>query len=70
MVVGLMIYSPIYAATEGMVAMNIWPYSTDRYYLLIPKCLFYELIPIDECTEENPSTLLLHQVHYTTQLLV
>lgn len=62
-----MIYSPIYAATEGMIAMNIWPQEihevvTERYYVLIPRCIFYEFIPIEQSTEENPSTLLLHQV--------
>lgn len=57
-----MIYSPIYAATEGFVGMNIWPYSEERNYLLVPKALFYEFIPIDKSMEETPDTLLLHEV--------
>ncbi|KAF6021188.1 GHDC [Bugula neritina] len=60
---GLHIYSPIYAATEGFIGINLWPFSPDSQYLMIPKVLFYEFIPIEKSLScEQPETLLLHEV--------
>lgn len=62
-ILGLQIYSPIYAATEGFIGANLWPFSDQARYLLVPKALFYEFIPMEESArDEDPETLLLHQV--------
>ena len=41
-------YSPLYAATEGFIGVNIWPMEDQRRYLLHPKAMFFEFIPIDD----------------------
>ena len=60
---GLQIYSPIYAATEGIIGLNLQPFSDKRHYMLIPRAIFYEFIPIEENMDgDQPQTLLMHQV--------
>ncbi|XP_067948117.1 GH3 domain-containing protein-like [Watersipora subatra] len=59
---GLQIYSPIYAATEGIIGINLWPFSEDRQYMLLPSAMFYEFIPISDSIQDQPETLLMHQV--------
>ena len=49
-------FSPIYAATEGLVGINLSPAKRPPAYSLIPKALFYEFIPVEGAeTEENSS---------------
>jgi len=59
---GIHIYSPIYAATEGLIAINLWPERKESYYTLLPRAMFYEFIPIADSEEDQPATLLMHQV--------
>lgn len=56
------VYSPLYAASEGLLGINIWPTERPSRYLLAPKSMFFEFIPVDKCEEENPKTLFLDQV--------
>ncbi|XP_074651372.1 GH3 domain-containing protein-like isoform X2 [Tubulanus polymorphus] len=56
------IYSPIYAATEGLVGLNIWPESALTKYLLVPSAMFFEFIPIDDSDKPQPGTLFMEQV--------
>jgi auxin responsive GH3 family protein len=39
------IYSPIYAATEGLIGVN--PDMNEKTYVLHPKAMFYEFLPVD-----------------------
>ena len=56
------IYSPLYAASEGLLGINIWPTERPSRYLLALKSMFFEFIPVDKCEEENPETLFIDQV--------
>ena len=59
---GLPIYSPLYAASEGLLGVNIWPLQYPSRYLLAPQSMFFEFIPVEHCKEEQPQTLFLDQV--------
>ncbi|KAK7096789.1 uncharacterized protein [Littorina saxatilis] len=59
---GIPLYSPLYAATEGLVGINLWPGDSPSRYLPHPCVQFFEFIPV-ECSDlEQPETVLLHQV--------
>ncbi|KAL2078245.1 hypothetical protein ACEWY4_025930 [Coilia grayii] len=59
---GVPFYSPFYAATEGLIGVNLWPEQESRQYLLCPRSMFCEFIPEASLDEENPPTLLMDQV--------
>ncbi|GCB74674.1 hypothetical protein scyTo_0003765, partial [Scyliorhinus torazame] len=59
---GVPIYSPVYAATEGLIGVNLWPGKEERHYLLWPLSIFFEFIPVDLCSEGQPQTLFLDEV--------
>ncbi|XP_038183012.1 GH3 domain-containing protein isoform X3 [Arvicola amphibius] len=60
---GLAFFSPAYAASGGVMALNLWPEQPQGSYLLLPGVPFIELLPIKEGTqEEAASTLLLTDV--------
>ncbi|XP_055337157.1 GH3 domain-containing protein-like [Paramacrobiotus metropolitanus] len=59
---GVPLYSPLYAATEGLIGLNVWPLHCPSRYLLMPTAMFFEFIPLDRMDELQPETLLLHQV--------
>ena len=40
------IYSPLYAASEGLIGVN--PSIDEKTYILHPKSMFYEFIPVEE----------------------
>nr|XP_012386071.2 GH3 domain-containing protein isoform X2 [Dasypus novemcinctus] len=57
---GLDFFSPAYAASGGVVGLNLWPEQPHGLYLLPPGVPFIELLPIKEgAQEEATSTLLL-----------
>jgi len=49
------IYSPCYAATEGIIGIN--PYVKKIRYVIIPDTVFYEFIPVEEFNENNSRAL-------------
>lgn len=60
---GLAFFSPAYAASGGVMALNLWSEQPQGSYLLPPGVPFIELLPIKEGTqEEAASTLLLTEV--------
>lgn len=61
---GIPLYSPLYGASEGLLGINIWPEELPSRYLLHPRAQFFELIPVSHADEDQPQTLLLHQVHF------
>jgi len=50
------IYSPFYAATEGLLGINIFPQRPFGVstYLLDPQSMFFELLPVSYRSVENP----------------
>ncbi|XP_070554653.1 GH3 domain-containing protein-like [Ptychodera flava] len=56
------LYSPLYAATEGLLGINVWPTDPERYYLLVPESMVFEFIPIEASDEAQPDTLFMDQV--------
>ncbi|KAM9597455.1 GH3 domain-containing protein isoform 1-T2 [Trichechus inunguis] len=57
---GLAFFSPAYAASGGVVGLNLWPEQPRGLYLLPPGAPFIELLPVNEgAQEEAASTLLL-----------
>ena len=60
-------FSPLYAATEGLIGVNVTPSEDKMFatYALLPRALFYEFIPVSN-TESTKSkstrTLLSHQL--------
>lgn len=59
---GVPFYSPFYAATEGLIGVNLWPEQERRQYLLCPRAMFCEFLPEAALDEETPETLLMDQV--------
>ncbi|KAG5854872.1 hypothetical protein ANANG_G00042430 [Anguilla anguilla] len=59
---GVPFYSPFYAATEGLIGVNLWPEKEQRQYLLCPRSMFCEFLPEASLDEEQPPTLLMDQV--------
>ncbi|XP_051958742.1 GH3 domain-containing protein [Xyrauchen texanus] len=55
-------YSPFYAATEGLIGVNLWPLQESRQYLLCPRSMFCEFIPEEDLDSEQPNTLLMEQL--------
>ena len=49
------IYSPCYAATEGIIGIN--PDAKNIRYVIIPDTVFYEFIPSGEFNKKNPKTI-------------
>ncbi|XP_041830529.1 GH3 domain-containing protein [Melanotaenia boesemani] len=59
---GVPFYSPFYAATEGLIGVNLWPHESNRRYLLCLRSMFCEFLP-ESCLEvETPQTLLMEEV--------
>lgn len=52
------IYSPFYAATEGLLGINLWPKEDRAVYMLVPRAMFYEFIPVEESSEEQPTVCM------------
>lgn len=68
---GVPFYSPFYAASEGLVAVNIDPLADgERQYLLVPRAMFYEFIPIEDSEEDQPNTLFMDQVGCILVILI
>ena len=61
---GIPVYSPLYGATEGLIGININPLSERRDYMLVPRAMFFEFIPIEHAEEEQPKTLFIDQVAF------
>ncbi|KAM7370745.1 hypothetical protein PAMP_010268 [Pampus punctatissimus] len=59
---GIPFYSPFYAATEGLIGVNLWPQEANRRYLLCPRSMFCEFLPESSMEEEAPHTLLMEDV--------
>ncbi|XP_047232022.1 GH3 domain-containing protein [Girardinichthys multiradiatus] len=59
---GVPFYSPFYAATEGLIGVNLWPQEPHRRYLLCPRSMFCEFLPESSLDEEIPQTLLMEEV--------
>uniref|UniRef100_A0A3P8VBG6 GH3 domain containing n=1 Tax=Cynoglossus semilaevis TaxID=244447 RepID=A0A3P8VBG6_CYNSE len=59
---GVPCYSPFYAATEGLIGVNLWPGDSDRRYVLCPRSMFCEFLPEGGLEEEDPHTLLMEEV--------
>jgi hypothetical protein len=59
---GVHIFSPLYGATEGLIGLNTDPLSNKRRYLLHPRTLFFEFIPITKADLEDPPTYFIDQV--------
>uniref|UniRef100_A0A1A7XYN8 GH3 domain containing n=2 Tax=Iconisemion striatum TaxID=60296 RepID=A0A1A7XYN8_9TELE len=59
---GVPFYSPFYAATEGLIGVNLWPDKPTRQYLLCPRSMFFEFLPESSLDEETPQALLMEEV--------
>nr|XP_040033125.1 GH3 domain-containing protein [Gasterosteus aculeatus aculeatus] len=59
---GVPFYSPFYAATEGLIGVNLWPQEPQRRYMLCPRSMFCEFLPERSLEEETPPTLLMEEV--------
>ncbi|KAI1896471.1 hypothetical protein AGOR_G00095130 [Albula goreensis] len=59
---GVPFYSPFYAATEGLIGVNLWPEKEQRQYLICPRSMFCEFLPEASLDEEQQPTLLMDQV--------
>ncbi|XP_021375925.1 GH3 domain-containing protein-like isoform X2 [Mizuhopecten yessoensis] len=59
---GVPLYSPLYAASEGLLGINIWPHERPSQYLLSPRSMFFEFIPVEKSDENQPETYFIDQV--------
>ncbi|XP_040033125.2 GH3 domain-containing protein [Gasterosteus aculeatus] len=60
---GVPFYSPFYAATEGLIGVNLWPQEPQRRYMLCPRSMFCEFLPERSLEEETPPTLLMEDTN-------
>ncbi|XP_068741606.1 uncharacterized protein [Montipora capricornis] len=54
---GVPICSTIYGATEGLIGVNLWPLEKKPCYVLVPRSMFFEFIPLEQSHKEQPQTL-------------
>ncbi|XP_073428445.1 GH3 domain-containing protein isoform X2 [Dendrobates tinctorius] len=59
---GIPVYSPMYCAAEGLIGVNIWPIEDVPQYVLCPRSVFFEFIPVDISDQEQPTTLCIQDV--------
>ncbi|XP_040924388.1 GH3 domain-containing protein isoform X3 [Betta splendens] len=59
---GVPFYSPFYAATEGLIGVNLWPQESSRRYVLCPRSMFCEFLPETSLEDASPHTLLMEEV--------
>ncbi|KAG9474224.1 GH3 domain-containing protein isoform X2 [Eleutherodactylus coqui] len=59
---GTPVYSPTYCASEGLCAVNLWPMEDTPQYVLCPRSVFFEFIPVDMSEQEQPTTLCIQDV--------
>ncbi|XP_033742604.1 GH3 domain-containing protein-like [Pecten maximus] len=59
---GVPLYSPLYAASEGLLGVNIWPLERPSHYLMAQQSMFYEFIPVEKSGENQPETYFMDQV--------
>uniref|UniRef100_A0A8C2WPJ2 GH3 domain containing n=1 Tax=Cyclopterus lumpus TaxID=8103 RepID=A0A8C2WPJ2_CYCLU len=64
---GVPFYSPFYAATEGLIGVNLWPQEPTRRYMLCPRSMFCEFLPESSLEEETPHTLLMEELEFHNQ---
>ena len=51
---GVPICSTIYGATEGLIGVNLWPLGEKPCYVLVPRSMFFEFIPLELSQAEQP----------------
>jgi len=56
---GLTFFSPAYAASGGVVGLNLWPRQPHGLYLLPPGAPFIELLPVKEGAQEEAASPVL-----------
>ncbi|XP_069093786.1 GH3 domain-containing protein isoform X1 [Pleurodeles waltl] len=59
---GTPVYSPLYGTPEGLIGVNLWPEKSERHYVLCPRSMFCEFIPLGLCEEAQSRTLAMHEV--------
>ncbi|XP_061164020.1 GH3 domain-containing protein-like isoform X1 [Saccostrea echinata] len=59
---GIPIYSPLYAASEGLLGLNIWPKKHPSQYVLAAQSIFFEFIPVELSNEDQPKTFFMDEV--------
>lgn len=59
---GIPVYSPTYCAAEGLCGVNLWPTEDVPQYVLCPRSVFFEFIPVDMSEQEQPATLCIQDV--------
>ncbi|MCJ8738122.1 hypothetical protein PDJAM_G00031950 [Pangasius djambal] len=67
---GVPFYSPLYAASEGLIGVNLWPLQDRRRYLLCPRSMFFEFLPEEHLDAQHTlstlDTLLMDEVEEGT----
>lgn len=64
------IYSPFYGATEGLIGVNLWPEEENPVYMLVPRAMFFEFIPVEESSEDQPTVCTPCNVSIAVKLLI
>ncbi|XP_069807740.1 GH3 domain-containing protein [Dendropsophus ebraccatus] len=59
---GIPVYSPTYCAAEGLCGVNLWPMKDVPQYVLCPRSVFFEFIPVEMTEQEQPETLCVQDV--------
>jgi hypothetical protein len=54
------IYSPIYAASEGLLGVNLD--SSEKAFTLLPRAMFFEFVPVAHMHELQPKTLFMEEL--------
>ncbi|KAM3923780.1 GH3 domain-containing protein [Leptodactylus fuscus] len=59
---GIPVYSPTYCAAEGLCGVNLWPLEEVPRYVLCPRSVFFEFIPVELSEQEQPLTLCIQDL--------
>nr|XP_033774140.1 GH3 domain-containing protein isoform X2 [Geotrypetes seraphini]XP_033774141.1 GH3 domain-containing protein isoform X2 [Geotrypetes seraphini] len=61
---GVSVYSALYRVAEGLIGVNLWPKKLEQHYVLCPRSVFCEFLPMDHLEEgdQQPPTICMWDV--------
>ncbi|XP_030077469.1 GH3 domain-containing protein isoform X2 [Microcaecilia unicolor] len=61
---GVVVYSALYRAAEGLIGVNLWPEKMEQSYVLCPRSMFCEFLPVDQLEkgDQQPPTMCMWDV--------
>lgn len=45
-----------------MIGVNLWPEETTPLYMLVPRAMFFEFIPVEDNSQEQPTVRVMSKI--------